>query len=356
MQGAMLKALSRVVDLRAVAAGLALCAAVYGGLALYAVIAGPGHMAALSAQAHAQTVPVEWFTGALAEKPVPVPNENHGDPHEAAPAPGHTQDPFTAHRLPAPEEAAYAGRVAIMVVDYGLSEAGSRAALDALPEGTGLALSPYSAQAQDWANRAGAAGKELWLLWPTARAEAEPGRDPGPLAFTPDAGVERARGALHGALAAAQGYAGVALFVHDGFPADSPALYMTMDDILGRGLGLVQLEPAGAGGAADPLAAMAGLRPSPYARADAVLVPETLDALPGMLEAAAEHARARGQVLIVVPPWPTVLEPVGTWARTLRTQGLVLVPVSALAAPESTPEEALAAEHPQEDESHGRGH
>jgi uncharacterized protein len=321
--------------LRAAGAGAGVALALACVLALYAVLAGPGYLERTRAAAPGVSVPVVYADG---PPPAAEPPGAH-DPADfveitpeglALPA-GRMSDgkaPFEAFRVPQPLEAEKLPRVALLVADFGLSEAASEAALEALPPGAGLAVSPYARSPGDWAARGRAAGHEAWLALPVAPADAD-AADPGPLALTPAMGMRPGREALHRVMGSARGYAGVAAAMDGAFSGQVPLWHTTLDEIFGRGLGFIQMHPAPAGSLPEAAPAP-GVRPGPYARADIVIAPDAPADIPALLAQVEEAAQVRGRALAVVPPWPGVLERVGAWAQGLDEAGIALVPPSAL--------------------------
>ena len=321
--------------LRAAGAGAGVALALACVLALYAALAGPGYLERTRAAAPSVAVPVA-YVGEPAPAQVQVGADDPADfveitPEGAALPAGRMVDgkaPFDAFRVQPPPGTDKRPRVALLVADFGLSEAASDAALGALPPGAGLAVSPYARGPGDWATRGRQAGHEMWLTLPVAPADAGEA-DAGPLALTPDMGMRPGRQALHRVMGAARGYAGIAAAMDGAFAGQAPLWHTTLDEIFGRGLGFVQMHPAPPG--ALPEAAPApGVRPGPYARADVVIAPDDPAQIPALLAQVEEAAHLRGRALAVVPPWPSVLERVADWTRGLDAQGIALVPPSAL--------------------------
>lgn len=315
------------MDLQALINGLAFVCVVYGGLAVYAFIAGPRHLAFLQEKvAPSMTVPVQK-KGNL---PIVLPDLTI--PQSVTATTQKRKTPFEAFRLPSPKAIEGKGQIALLVLDFGLSQSASTMALQTLPEGTGVVLSPYATDILVWGDKARKAKKEIWLELPIAGRETA--HDVGPLALTLSMMPKDALTALDKVLKTGAEYAGIAANLGSGVPIDAPAVSVALDDIFAKGLGFMRLNPLESteSAGADPFAALALSRGAPYVRVESVLAPETPQDLPLFLEQV-ERKLAKGEhILIAIPPWPILLTHLGTWTQTFKMrEDVVFVSPSALA-------------------------
>jgi polysaccharide deacetylase 2 family uncharacterized protein YibQ len=221
-----------------------------------------------------------------------------------------------------------APRVAIVVAGLGISAIGTSDALAKLPGPVTLAFTPYGADLDHLAARAREGGHELLLQVPMEPFD-YPDNDPGPqtLLTSLNAGqnVER----LHWLMSRFQGYVGIANYMGGRFTASEAALAPVLREVAKRGLIYVE-----DGSSPRSLAGqMAGANNLPYAKADL-----TVDAVPTSAEI--DHAlarlektaRERGVAVGLASALPGAIERIAVWAKAAETHGILLVPISAVAA------------------------
>lgn len=216
-------------------------------------------------------------------------------------------------------------QVAIVVVDFGLSESLSDAALKT-PEGVTLALTPYADNPAQWGEKAREAGRELWLSLPM-QVESAGSDDTGPLTIRMNTPIEENQKRLFTVLSSASGYVGLLSQQGHNVSADDLAVRPIIQQIFGRGLGFAESNPGGAG-FGESYARETG---APYARnnvwLDADLRPENIDRALQVLEM---NATKNGKAVAFVHPYPVVLQKLSTWMGQADSKGLQIAPLSAM--------------------------
>jgi polysaccharide deacetylase 2 family uncharacterized protein YibQ len=219
-------------------------------------------------------------------------------------------------------------RIAVVVGGLGISASVTSDALMKLPEAVTLAFAPYASDLVSLARKAREKGHEILLQIPMEPLD-YPDNDPGPqtllTSMSPDQNIDR----LHWLLSRAQGYVGVTGLMGARFSANEQALAPILRDVAKRGLIYVD-----DGGSPRSLAGqMAGGNNLPFAKADVVLdavpMPNEIDRALTRLEAL---ARERGTAVGIATGSPATLDRIGKWAKGAAGRGILLVPISAVAA------------------------
>jgi polysaccharide deacetylase 2 family uncharacterized protein YibQ len=223
-------------------------------------------------------------------------------------------------------------RIGIILDGIGLSDADSRAAIEALPPAVDLAFSAYTEDPGPLAGLARQHGHELLISLPM-EPQGYPMNDEGPRALLTGAPPADNTRNLEWALTRLQGYAG-ATNGSDGMQGER---FAGMADPFGevarelarRGLFYIDARP---GAAVTP--GLAGRS------VDAVLDQSPARAaVEAQLAKLERLARDKGGALgLAGPPRPVLVEAIAAWARTLESRGVVLAPASALShSPEASP-------------------
>ena len=219
-------------------------------------------------------------------------------------------------------------RIAIVIHGLGLAADATDAAIGDLPAAVTLAFSPFSRDLDHWLTLARDTGHEVLLMVPM-EPEAFPRDDPGPQALLVSLDAEQNRRRLEWLLARAAGYVGVINGMGSRFTATRVAMSPVLRQIHERGLLFIDAATTPRS-VAPPLAEEIGL---PFAVSDRVIddiaAPDAIDLRLRELE---EIARERGVAVGLGSPYPVTRERLAEWAAGLERKGLVLAPVSAVAA------------------------
>lgn len=218
-------------------------------------------------------------------------------------------------------------RIAVILVNLGLSDAATEAAIQQLPGGITLAFSPYAgAEVTAWIDLARAAGHEVMLDLPM-EPSSYPLDDPGPhtllTTLTPSQNLER----LAWILSRFTGYVGVTDHMGSRFTTSTQSLRPILAELAGRGLLFVDSRSADRSMALE-VATQVGL---PRAGNDRFINEVAArQAIDQRLKEVEALARRNGEALAMGFPYPVTIERVAIWAAGLETRGFVLAPVSAI--------------------------
>lgn len=215
--------------------------------------------------------------------------------------------------------------IAIVMAGLGQAAAVTEAAIEELPGAVTLAFSPYGRDLGQSVADARQAGHEVLIAVPMEPVS-YPADDPGPHTLLVDNDRERNRGRLEWVLGQADGYVGILNMTGTAFVTAEEALAPVLDNLDGRGLLFLDATGAAPAGTSTHL---------PFAavdlRLDEVIAPDAIDALLAEAEALARRA---GEAVVLLPPYPVVVDRVAAWAEGLDS-GVVLAPVSAVAEEET---------------------
>ena len=222
-------------------------------------------------------------------------------------------------------------RIGILLAGIGLNEADSTKAIDDLPGGITLAISPYATRVSKLLADARLAQHEYLLSIPM-EPQGFPANDPGPRALMTGLSSAENLDRLRWLLAHLQGYAGVtgALGALRGerFAGMADQMDPVLAELGRRGLLYVDARPAGAGGVAT--------QRHVWSRDVDLVLDEPASDIDVKLAQLEEIAHDKGDALgLAGAPGPVTVEHIAAWANGLLQRGLALAPVSALARPPS---------------------
>ena len=221
-----------------------------------------------------------------------------------------------------------APRVALIISGLGVSASGTTEAVTKMPEAVTLAFMPYGPDVARLVTQARGEGHEILLQVPL-EPFGYPENDSGPqtllTSLTPEQNLER----LHWLMSRMQGYVGIIGAMGARFTASEQSFAPVMREIAKRGLIFVD-DGANARSVAGRIAGGSSLA---FAKADIVLdavpTPGEIDHALGRLEMAArEHSFAVG----IASALPVSIEHIAKWAREAESRGVLLVPITAIAA------------------------
>jgi polysaccharide deacetylase 2 family uncharacterized protein YibQ len=221
-----------------------------------------------------------------------------------------------------------APRIAIVVAGLGISAIGTSDALAKLPGPVTFAFAPYGADLDHLAARARESGHEILLQVPMEPFD-YPDNDPGPQTLLTSLNAGQNIERLHWLMSRLQGYVGLANYMGGRFTATETALAPILREAAKRGLIYVE-DGSSPRSVAGQTASANNL---PYAKADL-----TIDAVPTAAEI--DHAlsrlektaRERGFAVGMANALPASIERIAVWAKAAESHGLLLVPISAVAA------------------------
>ncbi len=309
-------------------------------------VAPPSKLVPVTTKPAPQAPPPAYFTAATVSSPGPpiAPRKPGGATADPDPALLEPAPDFPGSKLPhigpdgrmamqvyAPvtDPADTRPKVALLLVGIGLSDAESRAAIETLPPGITLGLSPYTPAVDPLLADARAHGHEILVTLPM-ESQGYPLNDSGPHALLTGADPADNQRNLEWVLSRVPGAAGVT-GASDGlrgerFAGSSSLFIPVLQELASRGL--MYVDPRD--NASDPGAAVTvtKLVDEPPLRA-------AIDARLAELEQAARDGKpALG---LAGPLRPVTVERIASWARGLDGRGIALVPASAM-LPKRTPQ------------------
>ncbi len=221
-----------------------------------------------------------------------------------------------------------APRVALIINGLGVSGTATADAIAKLPEAVTLSFVPYGADVAALATRARTSGHEILLQVPMEPFD-YPDNDPGPqtllTTLTPQQNIDR----LYTVMGKIQGYVGMTNTMGARFTASEDSFAPILRETAKRGLIFVD----DGSNPRSTAARIAGANNMPFVHADIVLdavpTPKEIDRALDRLEMA---ARERSFAVGVASALPVSIEHIAAWAKAAESRGLLLVPISAVAA------------------------
>lgn len=218
-------------------------------------------------------------------------------------------------------------KVAILVTGLGLSRAATRAAISKLPPEVSLVFSPYAEDLGTWIFRARRAGHEAYVRLPM-ESKKFPLEDAGPLALSTSVQMSENMQRLNTVLGSFGGYVGVVSLMGSKFVTAEDQLRRILGVLKKRGLMLVDFGET----ESAALTTISSEIKLPVARVDLVLDEKPYKKLIDIKFLKLEDMmKSRNAAVATVKPYPSSLERLVVWAKSLKNKDLYLVPVSAIA-------------------------
>jgi polysaccharide deacetylase 2 family uncharacterized protein YibQ len=220
-------------------------------------------------------------------------------------------------------------KIAIVIVNLGLSDAATEAAIQRLPGAVTLAFSPYAGGKLDqWLDLSRVAGHEVLLSVPMEPIN-YPDSNPGPhtllTSLLPAQNLER----LRWALSRFTGYVGVTTHMGSRFSTSADSLRPVLQEVKNRGLLFLDNRST----PASVIGQVAAEINLPRAANDRFIDGQAARvAIDGKLAELEMVARRQGHAVGIGYPFPVTIERVAAWADTIEDRGFVLAPVSAVAS------------------------
>jgi polysaccharide deacetylase 2 family uncharacterized protein YibQ len=221
-----------------------------------------------------------------------------------------------------------APRIALIVAGLGVSTTATAAAIAKLPGPVTLGFVPYGGDVAVLVAHARDGGHEVLLQVPMEPFD-YPDNDPGPQTLLTSLTQQQNIDRLYWLMSRFQGYVGIANTMGARFTASEPSMTPILRETAKRGLIFVDdgSNPRSVAGR------IAGANNLPFVHADVILdsVPTAaeIDRALGRLEMA---ARDRGLAVGIASALPVSIDHIAKWAKAAESRGLLLVPVSAIAA------------------------
>ncbi|MCZ6721244.1 MAG: divergent polysaccharide deacetylase family protein [Proteobacteria bacterium] len=217
-------------------------------------------------------------------------------------------------------------RIAIVLMDLGLSEVATNAAIR-MPGTVTLSFAPYARDLEAWSILARAAGHEIMLDIPMEPV-GYPTDDPGPHTLLTSLSADDNIARLEWLLSRFTGYVGIVDQMGSKFTASRDAVQPVLAALERRGL-MVLDSRATSGSVLFDLAQGMGL---PSAANDGFLDDvASRAAIDDQLAALERRAREKGYAVGIGRPYPVTIDRIAAWLPAARTHGFAIAPVSALA-------------------------
>ncbi|MCX7355240.1 MAG: divergent polysaccharide deacetylase family protein [Alphaproteobacteria bacterium] len=219
-------------------------------------------------------------------------------------------------------------KIAIVIVNLGLSDAATEAAIQRLPGAVTLAFSPYAGNKHQWLDLSRVAGHEVLLSVPMEPIN-YPDSNPGPhtllTSLLPAQNLER----LRWALSRFTGYVGVTNHMGSRFSTSADSLRPVLQEVKNRGLLFLDNRST----PASVIGQVAAEINLPRAANDRFIDGQAARvAIDGKLAELEMVARRQGHAIGIGFPFPVTIERVAAWSSTIEDRGFVLTPVSAIAS------------------------
>ena len=235
--------------------------------------------------------------------------------------------PWQTYARPVPPEARIDKRIALVVSGMGISESATAHAIDVLPPEVTLSFAPYGSGLQGWIAKAREAGHEVLLELPM-EPFGYPQNDPGPHTLLTGGNADENISRLEWLMSRFTGYAGVMNYQGARFTTSASALTPVMSALGARGLLYVD-NGASARSLAPEIARKAGM---PAVQATRIVDPvQNPEVIATSLDTLEKVAREKGSAVGVASGFPVTVDALVQWAASLKEEGYVLVPVTALA-------------------------
>lgn len=263
---------------------------------------------------------------------------------------------FEAYKAPFKLNANTKGVISLVMVDYGLSDNLSKAAVLNLPAATTFVASPYSSNLQAKISGARARGMEVWMALPIQGTDNSAPTNMGPNTILSGLNSKENMNRLNAHMGRATGYVGMAIDVTPSFDKTSPELRSVINNLSARGLGVTQLVPND-----NFISMIAAQTNTPYINGDLWI--DTVLAKDDILAALAnaeKTALANGHAVASFNPSLLVNTTIADWQKSLAAKNIQLAPLTysahmaidtptkTAAVAEEKPAEAVAPEKKEE--------
>ncbi len=227
-----------------------------------------------------------------------------------------------------PVQRAAAARIAIVIGGLGISANSTTDAIQRLPADISLAFAPYGSDLERHVARARENGHEVLLQAPMEPFD-YPDNDPGPHTLVSALPAEQNLDRLHWVMSRFSGYVGVVNFMGGRFTSTEAAIGPVVREIGQRGL--LYMDDGSSGRSLAPQMAAVGGVASARTEVviDAVQRGQEIDAALARLE---KIAREKGVAIGFGSALPVTVERIARWAKAAEGRGIVLVPISSVAA------------------------
>ena len=231
---------------------------------------------------------------------------------------------FDAYKAPFTLKPDTKGVIAVVMVDFGLSDKLTQTAIQNLPPLINFVANPYADYLQSKISKAHAKSIEIWMGLPMQGEDNSRAYNMGPNAILAGLSSKENTARLKTTLGRATGYAGVALTVQPAFTANSQDLQSIINAIGLRGLGIAQLDPHDK--IIDTAATQSG---TSFVNGD-FWIDDVLtnEAVFQKLTEAEKLSLHNGLAVISFHPSPLAINAISKWQQTLAAKNIQLAPLT----------------------------
>lgn len=216
-------------------------------------------------------------------------------------------------------------RIAIIVSGLGLSQTATQSVIDRLPGEMTLSFAPYGNSLSRWTTRARQAGHEYLIEVPMEPFD-YPNNDPGPHTLLASYDVQANLERLHWALSRVPTPIGYMNYMGGRFASEDQLVQPIVADAVARGLMVVD-----DGRSARSRVTAVAQENAPVLRADVIIDARADEqSMTNRLTQLEALARENGEAVGVASALPLTITMLEDWAASLRSKGIVLVPVSSI--------------------------
>ncbi len=217
-------------------------------------------------------------------------------------------------------------RIAIVVGGLGLSQSGTKSAIEQLPADVTLAFAPYGNSIKRWMRKARKDGHELLMqipMEPIGYPQINPGKHTLVSSISPAENIKN----LHWSMGRMTNYVGMMNYLGAKMSADAEAMQAPLDEIAKRGL--LYLDDGSAfSSAAKSVAKLASL---PFAQGNIIIDDgRTSRIIERNLAALEKLARRNGKAIGIASAFPLSVRQITSWIKAARKRGIEIVPISTL--------------------------
>ncbi len=218
-------------------------------------------------------------------------------------------------------------RIAIVIGGLGLSQSGSKSAIERLPADVTLAFAPYGNSIRRWMQKARNDGHELLMqvpMEPIGYPQINPGKNTLHTATTPEENIK----SLHWTMGRMTNYVGMMNYLGAKLNADPDALYAPLSEIANRGL--LYLDDGSAfSSTAGKVAKQVSL---PFVQGNIIIDDgRTARDIDKNLAALEKLARRNGKAVGIASAFPLSVRQITSWIKKARKRGIEFVPISSFA-------------------------
>lgn len=218
-------------------------------------------------------------------------------------------------------------RIAVVFTGLGVSANATESVIQNITGSISLAIAPFARRLKEWIKISRAAGHEVLVGLPMEPVD-YPVNDPGPYTLLTSLPEDQNKQRIHWVLSRLTGYVGVSTFMASKFSTKPDKLRPVILELKSRGLMLLDVRE-------NPLSSAMGIarkvRMPAVARdlfVDGIATRENIRA---RLAQAEQIAKSRGHAVAIARPYPVSVTEFARWAKEVRSRGVTLAPVSAVA-------------------------